>query len=197
MPSVVAKMAAWPTGTCAAPKSLAVNLVTCPGPSSRRLSRAVCGSTVPSRHVRYCQRSRGALQATPCPTKRAGKVTAVCSQELSTETAQPTRSKTRTSVLPAGAWWRTWQLSSPSPFPERNRTSSKMLTGRNSSPSSCSFESRQRSTSRTAASLSKASTSVGGKPLKQARRDGQTCGATSGAKSMYGLAWATDSLCAR
>ena len=142
--SVAAKKAAWPTGTCAALKWLAVNRATCLGLSSLWRRRAVCGSTSLSHRERYCQSLRGAHQATPCPTKRAGRVTAVCAQGLSTETAQPSRGKTRTSELRAGFWWHSRQLGSPSRSPERCRTSSKMSTGRNFLPSSCSFELRAR-----------------------------------------------------
>ena len=53
------------------------------------------------------------------------------------------------------------------------------------------------STLRTAASLSKAFTSVGVRPPWPTHQRGQICGATSGARSMPGEAWATTCPCAR
>ena len=65
-------------------------------PSTRWLNRARYGNMSRSQRVRCCQPSEADHQGTPCPTKRNGQATAVCSQESSTAMAQPTRAMTRT-----------------------------------------------------------------------------------------------------
>ena len=57
---------------------------------------------------------KGDRQGTPCPTKRDGQATAVCSQESSTAMARPTRVMTRTCAWQVGGWWRTRAPDSPS-----------------------------------------------------------------------------------
>ena len=112
------------------------------------------------------------------------------------EMAQLTRDKTH--LRDAG--WRTWQQTQQ-PLGFRNAALShpRCRRGQSSSSSSCSSElrARQRSTSRTAALSSKASTNAGVKPPRPAHQLGQTCGATFGAKSMLGEVLATASPCAR
>ena len=127
--------------------------------------------------------------ASLCLAKRAGKVTAACSRELSTEMAQPTRDKTLTSALRVWGMQQTQQPSSPSRFLERCRTSSKMSTGQSSSPS-------PRAPAQYVTDSSFVEQSVNQRGRKATER-GRTCGGTFGAKSMLGKAWATASPCVR
>ena len=89
------------------------------------------------------------------PRKRAGKVTAACSQELSTETAQLTRDKTQTSALRVGslvantAAEQPVSVSGTLPHPHPRCRRGRALRPLHV-PSNCA---RRRSTSRTAALL--------------------------------------------
>ena len=150
-------------------------------------------STSLLQHARCYHPSKGDRQGTPCPTKPDGQATAVCSQASCTAMARPTRVKTRTFAWQVEVWWRTRAPGSPSRSPERCRSSSKMSREQSSSGCSCSCALRARllSTSRTAALLSKALTSVGARPGRPAHHLGRTCGSTSGARSMPGETWAT------
>ena len=128
-----------------------LNLATCLARFTRRHSRAVCGSTSLSHRERHHR------PGTPCPTKRVG---------MSTEMAQLSLDKTQAARL--GLWNAAF-------LHLRCRWSRALCPLRVSS--NCA---RSRSTSRTAALLSKASTNAAGKPPRLAGRRGRTCGGTFG-----------------
>ena len=98
------------------------------GPFPRgRPKRALFGSTSLLQRARCYQPSNCDRLGTLCPTKPAGQVTAICSQESSTATARPTKVKRQTCGWQAGVWWRTRAPGSPLRSPERCRSSSKIL----------------------------------------------------------------------